>query len=81
VRRVALHGLDQVRDEIVAALELHVDAAPGLVDLVARADERVPGRDDPDDQQDEPAADRVEDRVAHAGLIGCLRASLERWEG
>ena len=33
--RVPLDGLDQVRDQVVTALELDVDPAPGLVDLVA----------------------------------------------
>ena len=32
---VALHRLDQVRDEVVAALELHVDLRPRVVDPVA----------------------------------------------
>jgi hypothetical protein len=73
---VALHGLDQVGDQVVAALQLDVDAAPGLVDLVARADEGVPGRDDPDDQQDQRASDCEEDGVAHLVLIDRQRAQL-----
>ena len=44
VRRVALDRLDQVRHQVVAALELHVDPRPGLVDAVARPDHRVVDR-------------------------------------
>ena len=51
---VALDGLDQVGDEIVAALELDVDAAPGFVDPVAAPDDRVPDEDpdEPDKEQE-----------------------------
>ena len=50
VRRIALDGLDQVRDQVVPALELDVDPAPGLVDAVAPPDHAVV---DPDQEQDE----------------------------
>ena len=51
VRGVALDRLDQVRHQVVPALELHLDAAPRLVDLVARADQRVVGQHAPQRQQ------------------------------
>ena len=38
---VALDGLDEVRDEVESALELDVDLRPGVVDLVAAADQAV----------------------------------------
>src|SRR4051812_7399805 len=38
---VALDGLDQVRDEVVAPLELHVDLRPGVLHLVPQLDEAV----------------------------------------
>ena len=38
---VALHGLHEVRDEVAAALELHLDLRPGLVDRHIGADELV----------------------------------------
>ena len=41
VRGVALDRLDQVGDEVVAALELHVDLRPGVVDLVPEPDQAV----------------------------------------
>ena len=41
VRGVALHRLDQVRDEVVPALELHVDLRPRGVDPVPEPDEAV----------------------------------------
>jgi hypothetical protein len=34
VRRRAFHGLDQVRDQVVALLELDVDIGQGLVDAL-----------------------------------------------
>ena len=42
---VALHGLDQVGDEVEPALQLHVDLRPGVLDLVAPADQAVVGGD------------------------------------
>ena len=41
VAGVALHGLDQVRDQIVALLELHVDVGKGLTDALAERDQAV----------------------------------------
>ena len=38
---VALHRLDEVRDEVVPALELHVDLRPRVVDPVPQPDEAV----------------------------------------
>ena len=54
MRGVALDRLDQVRDQVVAALELHVDPAPGLVDAVAQADHAVAEQDV--DQPDQRSA-------------------------
>ena len=41
MRGIGLHGLDQVGDEVGAAAQLHVDAAPALAHDVALADEPV----------------------------------------
>src|ERR1700716_3541883 len=41
VRGVALHGLDQVRNQVVALLELHVDVGKGLADALAERDQTV----------------------------------------
>src|SRR5437667_298091 len=56
---VALHGVDQVGDQVVPPLELHADLVPGLVDHVPQADQAVvhkdqEERDDRDDDQDDP---------------------------
>ena len=50
---VALHGLDQVRDQVDAPLQLHVDLGPRVVDAVARPDEAVVGDDEVDAQDHE----------------------------
>ena len=42
---VALDGLDEVGDEVEAALELDVDLRPGVLDLVAPPDQAVVGGD------------------------------------
>ena len=60
MRGVALHGLDQVRDQIVALLELHVDVGKGLVDALAERDQAVVGRkrekhENDDDAENDPA--------------------------
>ena len=41
VRRVALHGLDQVRDQVVPAPQLGVDVRPRIADEVLLRDEAV----------------------------------------
>src|SRR6266516_2414757 len=56
---VALHGVDQVGDQVMPPLELNADLVPGLVDHVPQADEPVvhedqEERDDRDDDQDDP---------------------------
>ena len=57
MRRVALHRLDQVRDEIRSALQLHVDVRPAGLRLVAQADEVVVDEDCEDEQRDHDSAD------------------------
>ena len=61
MRRVALHGFDEVRDEVVAALELDVDLGPSVVDTVPQPDEpvvqddeRQPEQDGDHDRDDDP---------------------------
>jgi hypothetical protein len=60
MRGVALHRLDQVRDQIVALLELHVDIGKRLVDALAQRDEAIVGgkrkkHEDDDDAENDPA--------------------------
>ncbi len=64
VGRVAAHGLDEVRDEVGAALELDVDVRPARVRLVAEPDEPVvaDGREDDekrDDAEQDPQPEHV----------------------
>ena len=51
VGRVALDRLDEVRDQVVAPLELHLDLRPRVVDPVALLDEAVVQRDHVDHEQ------------------------------
>ncbi len=48
VRSIALDGVDEIGDEVVAALELHGNAAPGFLGLVAEPDALVVSHDCPD---------------------------------
>ena len=48
---VALDGLDQVGDQVEAALELHVDLGPGGVDAVAQRHQAVVGDHEEADEQ------------------------------
>ena len=59
--RVALDRLDQVRHQVVAALELDVDPGPRLVDAVARTDHRVACEQPVEAEQHHDPDDDVED--------------------
>ena len=48
---VALDGLDQVGNQVMAALQLHVDLRPRVFHLVAPSDELVVHPDRVDDEQ------------------------------
>ena len=54
VLHVALGGLDQVRDQVVATLQLHVDLRERILVAVARGDETIVDADQPqtDDNDD-----------------------------
>jgi hypothetical protein len=54
VLHVALRGLDQVGNQVVAACELHVDLGERVLVAVARADQPVvEGDDEPDHEDDD----------------------------
>jgi len=57
VRGVALHGLDEVRDEVVAPLELNVDIGPRLLHALAQRDQPVVRRDEEQDDRDDDDGD------------------------
>jgi hypothetical protein len=53
VRGVTLYRLDQVGNEVVALLELHVDVGEGLVDPLPHGNQAVVDRDRPQDDNDD----------------------------
>ena len=57
VSSIALHRLDQVGNEIVALLGLHVDVGEGLVDPLAQCNKPVVNHHDPERDQDDHAED------------------------
>ena len=50
---VPLDGIHQVRDEVGALLELHVDLRPAVFDAVAQCDQTVVGGHSPQHYQDD----------------------------
>ena len=50
---VALYRLDQVGNEVVALLELHVDVGEGLADPLPHGHELVVDHDDPQHEDDD----------------------------
>lgn len=56
---VGLHTSDEVRDQLIAALEFRIDVAPRLGHVVAQGDEAVVLRDDiaEEDQEDDTTED------------------------
>ena len=72
VADIALDGVDQVGDQVVAALELDVDLGPGFLGPVSRRDQPVVGQDEPKDDQDD---DPDDDPGAHQLVILRVGAS------
>ena len=64
MRRIGPHGLDQVRDQVVPAVQLDVDLAPRLLDQVPLLDEPVV-RHDQCDRDDHDQRDDRDDDVRH----------------
>lgn len=58
---VALDGFDQIRDEIEATLELHVDLGPSVLDLVSATNQAVVGADDDCHDDNHPDDDKEKD--------------------
>ena len=54
---VALHGLHQVGDQVVALFQLHVDVGEGLVGFLVQRHQLVVGADDEKQQYDDDDAD------------------------
>ena len=73
VRRIALHGFDEIGDEIVTLLELHVDVGKCLAIALAHRHEAVIGRHQPHaDKRGEP-----EKNKKHGALPGATSARME----
>ena len=67
VAGIAFHGLDQVGNEVVALLELHVDVGERLIDPLPHGDEAVVDHDDPQHENDNDTEDNPAD--GHGGLL------------
>ncbi len=52
VAGVSFDGFDQHRHQVVAALQLHVDVAPGVTNLIAAANQTIEQPDRAYDEQD-----------------------------
>ena len=63
VLRVALHRGDQLRHQVVAARQLHVDVAPRRAHLVARGNQVV---EDDHERRDDHEGDRAKPPPEHA---------------
>jgi hypothetical protein len=69
VRHVALGDLDQVRDQVVSARQLHVDLREGVLEGVAGRDEAVVDADCPQRDRDGEAKQGQESRSSIAPLF------------
>ena len=77
VLHVALGGLDEIGDEIVAALELDVDLGEGVFETVTETDEGVVDAGDPESGDEEDGEDDAEnDEDEHGSWEGGRRS----WE-
>jgi hypothetical protein len=55
MRSVALYGLDEVRDQVMALLQLHVDVGEGLSDALIERDQSIIRREREENENDENA--------------------------
>ena len=67
MRGVALDRLDEVRDQVPAPLQLHLDLRPRVVDAVPQPDEAVVEHCQPEGQQGQH--DQRHDRPGHAATL------------
>ena len=68
MRGIAFHCFDQVGDEVVALLGLHVDVGEGLVDPLPHGNEAVVDHDDPSEQNDDHTDDDPGDGGGRHGV-------------
>ena len=76
---ISLDRLDQVRDQVVAQLELHVDVGEGLADPLPHGDELVVDHDDPQHEDDDHSENDPAGR-GHEGLLGGWEEAWRRAE-
>ena len=67
---VTLGGLDEIGDEVVAALELDVDLGEGVFEAIAKGDEAVVDAGDPEAGDEEDGEDNAEDDEDEHGRVG-----------
>src|SRR5690606_31932754 len=67
---VALDGLDQVGDEVVAARQLDVDLGPGVLDAVPQRDQAVVADDDVQREQNDEGDDDDDDEHGRPSYAG-----------
>ncbi len=72
MREVAAHGLDQVRDQVVPAAQLHVDLREGVLEAVAEPDEPV----EEHDQADHRGGGEGKDKGVHG--VGAMGSRYRR---
>jgi hypothetical protein len=51
MRGLTLHGFDQIGDQIVPLLQLHVDVGEGLIDALSERNQSVLDKDGENDQK------------------------------
>jgi hypothetical protein len=64
VRRIALHGLDQVWNEVVALAQLHINVGKGLIGALAHRHQVIVDHDRPDGDHDNHDKDDPTERHA-----------------
>jgi len=78
VLEIAFGGLDQVRDQVVAPLQLHIDLREGVFVTVTQGDERVVAADHENQQETADQNDDDEKDQANLHKISFLPVPTHR---
>jgi len=73
---IALHGFDQVGNEVMALLHLHVDVGKGLVDPLPHRDQAVVDRDRPQDDDDDGEYDEITAPFSDSVIVALSQSAL-----
>ena len=65
MRGIALHGIHEVWDKVVAALQLHINIAPRLLGAIDERDKAIVGEDDPQREENDDGYD--DEEWGHSG--------------